>query len=205
MATTRTKNPKKRGQTLARQDVTLVENRQLYVNTSSYEGAEQIDVDKPLTDKQRAFVKHWASGESINSAMIRAGFDENSITYGWRLARQPNVLALYHEEKRKYEEAAGMTRKKVMEGLIEAVEMAKLMAEPATMVAGWREIGKMCGYYEPVKKVIDVNINGQITQKVERLDDETLLAIIKGQAGGEVLDAVFREVQAVGHDEEVEA
>lgn len=180
MATTRTKNPKKRGQTLARQDVTLVENRQLYVNTSSYEGAEQIDVDKPLTDKQRAFVKHWASGESINSAMIRAGFDENSITYGWRLARQPNVLALYHEEKRKYEEAAGMTRKKVMEGLIEAVEMAKLMAEPATMVAGWREIGKMCGYYEPVKKKIDINVTGNVAfQRLNKLSDADLLRIIQ--------------------------
>lgn len=180
MATTRTKNPKKRGQNLARQEVALVENRQLYVNTSSYEGAEQIDPDKPLTDKQRAFVKHWASGESINSAMIRAGFDENSITYGWRLARQPNVLALYHEEKRKYEEAAGMTRKKVMEGLLEAVEMAKLMAEPATMVAGWREVGKMCGYYEPVKKKIDINVTGNVAfQRLNKLSDADLLRIIQ--------------------------
>ena len=48
--------------------------------------------------------------------------------------RHPNILRLYNEEKRKYEEASQMTRKKVMDGLLEGIEMAKLIAEPATVI-----------------------------------------------------------------------
>ena len=72
-----------------------------------------------------------------------------------------------------------MTRKRVMEGLLEGVEMAKLMAEPSAMIAGWREIGKMCGYYEPVTKRIDLNVTGNVTmQRLERLSDAELLKLI---------------------------
>ena len=44
-----------------------------------------------------------------------------------------------------------MTRKKVMDMLLESYDMAKLMAEPASMVSAAREIEKMCGYYAPVE------------------------------------------------------
>lgn len=95
-----------------------------------------------------------------------------------------------------------MTRARVMEGFLEAAQMAKLQADPTALTGAWREVGKMCGYYEPVKKTIDININGQITQKVERLDDATLLSIVKGEVGGDVIDAVFREVLAIETEEE---
>lgn len=150
----------------------------VYTNTSTYAGAESVDPDKPLTEKQRLFVKHWAAGESIISASARAGYGDGA-TYAYRMIRMPNILRLYEEEKRAYEAASSMTRKRVMDGLLEAVEMAKLMAEPASMVAGWREIAKMCGYYEPVQKKIDINLigNGRLAQ-LERLSDAELLRLI---------------------------
>lgn len=145
--------------------------------------------DRPLTAKQKAFVTEWAKGETILSAGIRAGYsDAGKMAY--KMARDPAILKLYHAEKALYEQAAQMTRKKVMDGLLEGVEMAKTLAEPASVIAGWREIGKMCGYYEPVKRQIDINFSGDVTvRRLEALSDHDLLKLVKG----EVEDVVFDE------------
>jgi phage terminase small subunit len=173
--------------------------RESAVNTSGYEGAEAVDPDKPLTAMQRDFVKHWAAGESIYTSMIKAGYDDNSAGYGYRLIRQPNVLALYEKEKAAYEASVGMTRKKVMEGFLEGIEMAKLMAEPGNVIAGWREVAKMCGYYEPVKKKIDVNIKGDVVfKRMSQMSDAELLKVLQQ----EVTDALDQlEHDDAGDDE----
>lgn len=148
------------------------------LNTADHATCELVDPDKPLTDMQRAFVKFWAQGESIPSASARAGYND-SAAYAYRLVKMPNVLKLYHEEKRLYEEASQMTRKKVMDGLLEGIEMAKLMAEPASVINGWKTVGQMCGYFEPVKKKVEITVKGQIAmQKMELLTDEQLLAML---------------------------
>jgi phage terminase small subunit len=155
---------------------------------------DEIDPTKPLTEKQRLFVKFWAQGESILSASSKAGYNDGG-TYAYRLARYPNVLRIYEEEKRLYAESCQMTRKQVMDGLMDAIEMAKLMAEPATMVSGWREIGKLCGYYEPVKRTLDINISGNIVhERMNRLSDAELLKLIQ--------QGVEQEVLTDGDDEE---
>lgn len=137
-----------------------------------------MPVDRPLTDMQKLFVKFWADGDSIPNAMARAGYNDQP-SYGYRMAKMPNVLAEYNKIKAKYEEAAQMTRKKVMDMQLEAFEMAKLMAEPASMVSAAREIGRMCGYYEPVKQKIEVSVNGQIAVKrMESMTDEELVKFI---------------------------
>ena len=95
------------------------------VNTSTMAAAALVPVDKPLTTQQREFVKHWAAGDSIPNAMARAGYNDQP-SYGYRMAKMPNILALYNEEKRLYEEASQMTRKRVMDMLVEdAVETLK--------------------------------------------------------------------------------
>ena len=174
--------------------------RAKYAETTTMAAAAMVPVDKPLTTQQRLFVQHWAKGETIPNAMARAGYNDQP-SYGYRMAKMPNILALYNEEKAKYEEAAQMTRQRVMDGLLEAVEMAKLMAEPATMVSGWREIGKMCGYFEPKKVDINVNVTGNVIhQRLNQLSDAELLKIIQEQGAEPLLDAP--EYPLEGDDDE---
>lgn len=174
--------------------------RAKYAETTTMAAAAMVPVDKPLTTQQRLFVQHWAKGETIPNAMARAGYNDQP-SYGYRMAKMPNILALYNEEKAKYEEAAQMTRQRVMDGLLEAVEMAKLMAEPATMVSGWREIGKMCGYFEPKKVDINVNVTGNVIhQRLNQLSDAELLKIIQEQGSEPLLDAP--EYPLEGDDDE---
>ena len=146
--------------------------------TTTMAAAALVPVNKPLTDMQKAFVKFWAEGDSIPNAMVRAGYNEQP-SYGYRMAKMPNILVEFDRIKAKWEDAAQMTRKKVMDMHLEAFDMAKMMAEPASMVSAAREIGRMCGYYEPVKQKIEVSVNGQIAVKrLESMSDEDLLKLV---------------------------
>lgn len=158
--------------------------------------AETVDENKPLTEKQLIFVRSWAAGESIKTASARAGYNDNA-TFAYRMTKMPNVLKVFRDEKRKYEEAGQMTRKRVMEGLLEAIEMGKLVSEPATMVSGWREIGKMCGYYEPVKHTVDINVVGEVTvRQLNGMSDADLLKIIAAAGPSSPLTH-----ERIGHEE----
>ena len=65
-----------------------------------------------------------------------------------------------------------------MDMLIEAYDTAKLLSEPASMVSAAREIGKMCGMYNEVKKV-EVSVTGDIMlYKMNQLSDEDLVRLI---------------------------
>ena len=152
-----------------------------YPDTSTLAAAAQISPDKPLTEKQKLFVQNWAKGDSVNNAALRAGFASPSMAY--RLIHMPNVLRLKAQYEAKYEEESKMTRKKVMDGFLEAIEMAKLMSEPATMVSGWREIAKMCGYMAPVEHKVKVDVSGNVTmQQLTQLSDAELLEVIQKDA-----------------------
>lgn len=140
--------------------------------------AALVSADKPLTEQQKLFVKYWAEGDSVPNAYARAGYNKQP-SYAYRMVKMPNILAAYHEVKRKFEEAAQMSRKKVMDMLLESYEMAKLMAEPATMVSAAREVGKMCGYYEPTKQEIRLTVNGQVAvDRLNRMSDDDLLKMV---------------------------
>ena len=146
-------------------------------SNSSAASASEIDVDKPLTEKQKQFVQSWAKGNSVGRASLEAGFADDGI--GYRLVRQPNILALKAQYEAKYEEESQMSRKKVMDGFMEAIEMAKLMAEPASMISGWREIGKMCGYFAPVEHKVKVDVTGNIIlDRMNSMTDAELLKVI---------------------------
>jgi hypothetical protein len=164
--------------------------------SQSNEAAESANPDRPLTEKQKRFVEEWAKGETILSASYRAGYaDGGAIAY--KMARDPAILKIYNFEKAKYEEASQMTRKRVMEGILDGIEMAKQVSEPASVINGWKTVGQMCGYFEPVRKKIDISINGNVTvRKLEAMSDADLLKLVKG----EVEDVVFEEIAGDDHD-----
>lgn len=152
--------------------------RAIGVNTSTMAAAASVPPDKPLTDKQKAYAVARARGETVPNAMAQAGYNEQP-SYGYRLDKMPNVQALIRQEQALYAEAAQIDRKKVIDMQLEAYEMARTMAEPATMVAAAREIGKICGLYEPKK--VEINVNGRVQHEIHRFEamsDAELLEVL---------------------------
>ena len=132
-----------------------------------------------LTEQQRLFVKHLVHDKLNQTAAARqAGFNQPG-TSAHALMRNPKVLAAIAEERLEYAKASGMTKQKVIEGFSEAIDLARIKADPIAMIAGWREIGKMCGFYEATKTKIEVSVQGQVLiQRLNTMSDD--LSIIDG-------------------------
>lgn len=160
-------------------------------NTGTMAAAAEVDPDKPLTEKQRLFAKQYAMGDSIPNAMARAGYSTSQYSLGYRMIKMPNVLRVIDEERRLFEEANEMSRKKVMEMLQESYDMAKLSGEPASMVSAAREIGRMCGYYEPRKVDVNVNVQNAVAMgRLNTLSDADLLKLIEAGNVAPLLDGL---------------
>ena len=131
----------------------------------------------PLTDMQRKVCVNVAAGMSWHSAAKQAGYKSPESDIGnWR--EDPRFLTLVAIERDKNADAVGITRQKVMDGLLEAVAMSKLVSDPHALIKAWREIGLMCGYYAPEIKRIDISITAKrAISQLEQLTDEELLVL----------------------------
>lgn len=134
---------------------------------------------KPLTAQQEAFVRHYVDeGMSLSGAARKAGY-----TNGTMLMKSDAVRRAVEMRREEYAAASRVSKKRVVDGMLEAIEAAKMKADPAVMVAGWKEIGRLCGHYEPTKTQIEVSVNGQVMlQKMTAMSDEELLRLASEDA-----------------------
>ena len=73
-----------------------------------------------------------------------------------------------------------LTRQDAVSGLLEAIAMAKQAGNSAAMIAGWREIGRMLGFFEPETHRVEISDDGRRLQaRLEAMSDEELLATIE--------------------------
>lgn len=156
--------------------------------------AAEISARKPLTERQAKFVELVARhGMQPVAALVSMGVKSPKINAA-HMARSLNVQRAIQREQELAEKAGLMTKKKVLDGFLEAIDMARTLADPVAMTGGWREIAKMCGYYEPTKHKLEVSVNGQVViQKLQQLDDEQLLKLADGNA--DALEGEFKVIQ----------
>lgn len=145
---------------------------------------------RPLTDIQREFIRLiGVDGYSINSARGATGMSYDAVQ---RLLARSDAQDLMKTFQAEYREVAKIKKAEVLDGFKEAIDMAKLKGEPLTMIAGWREIARLCGYYEPQKMQVSVNVSGQVMlEKMSTLSDEQLLEMMQDS---NAVDAEFEEI-----------
>lgn len=130
-----------------------------------------------LTDKQEVYVDARASGLKVKDAMTAAGMKPNDGT-GNALEKHPGIREALSAEYRKNAYMLGLTRDKVLEGMLEAIDQAKIIADPLTQIAGWREIAKICGFYAPEVKKIEISGSSKtVLDRMRSMSDEELLQI----------------------------
>lgn len=154
-----------------------------------------LNPDAPLTEMQRLFVMNFVDNQMTQTAAARAaGFSGNPGTTAYELMRHPKIERAIAERRAEYAAASQVTKKRVIDGFLESIEMAKIKADPLTMIAGWREVGKMCGFYEPTKTKVEVSVNGQVLlQRLSSMSDEELLKIAEGDPN--VIDGEIRVIE----------
>jgi len=145
----------------------------------SKRAVELTDPTMFLSAQQKRFVECIMQGKNQVMAARIAGYASPS-TMGAQVMNSPKVEAAIKYLYKKHEAAADVSRKKVMDGFLEAIDMARMQADCTNMIAGWREIGRMCGYYAPEVKKIDINITAKrVIDKMETLSDSELLKMIE--------------------------
>lgn len=145
-----------------------------------------------LTEQQKLFVEQIVKGKGPKIAARVAGYANPDIQ-GYAIVKSTKVAEAIKYLHKRHEKAADMTRKKVMDGMLEAIEMAKIQADAGNMIAGWREIGRMCGYYAPEVKKIDINITAKrVIDKMETLSDEDLVKMIEDSS--QIIEAEATEI-----------
>ena len=140
-----------------------------------------LNPDAPLTEMQRRFVVNFVDHQMTQTAAARAAGFAHPGTSAMEMMKHPKIERAIAERRAEYAAASQVTKKRVIDGFLESIEMAKIKADPLTMIAGWREVGKMCGFYEPTKAKIEVSVQGQVLlQRLNGLSDEELLKLSEG-------------------------
>jgi hypothetical protein len=143
-----------------------------------------------LDERETIYAQMIVAGMKPPGAARAAGYKQPE-KLGYRVLKRTHVakaVQFLAEENRK---AAQMTREKVMNGFSEAIDMARMQGDAGNMVAGWREIGRMCGLYEPERKQVDVNLNAKrVISKLETMSTDELFDFIEGESE-EVVEAEF--------------
>lgn len=137
--------------------------------------------DQALSPQERIFVNYIVRENMAPITAARVAGYVNSETAVVALMKRPRVLNAIAEGRKEFEITMKMSRQKVMDGFMEAISVARAAGEAAPMVSGWREVAKMCGYYEPVRHTLNVTHSGEvIIQKLQSMPDEELLKLAEG-------------------------
>jgi phage terminase small subunit len=138
-----------------------------------------------LTPRQAAFIPEFLASGNATASAIKAGFSvKGASVAGTRMLRNASVQRALQARQASDATRLSIQREDVLNGLLEAVNMAREQRNPMGMVRGCAELGKMLGYYAVETKRLEVNVEGQNRMNhLDRLSDAELLKIIEAGQG----------------------
>ena len=146
-----------------------------------------------ISEAQEAYVEAILDGKSKPEAALAAGYSHGqSFAAAERSQLVQNALA---ERREELSSATQITRVGVLNGILEAIEMARLQGEPMIMLTGFQDISKMMGYNAPEVKKLEVSTSqGRLHHKIQSLSDEDLMRMAEGEDIDDVIDGEARIV-----------
>lgn len=139
---------------------------------------------KQVDAKRMKYAELRAEGMPVSAAARAAGFKGTGSAHR-NLETDNRIQELIAKNKAQTAEDLKMTRKQVLEGFLEAIDIGRIQADPHAMVKGWTEIGKMCGYYAPEVKNVNLSISAKrMIDKFETMSDEELLRLAEKTIDG---------------------
>lgn len=110
-----------------------------------------------LTPRQAKFVREFVAGGNASEAARRAGYSERTAgAIATENLQKPLVLEAIQALQAENAERWQVTRRGVIEGVLGAIEMARAAGDPSAMLAGYRDLARMCGFNEPEARRVEV-------------------------------------------------
>ena len=136
-----------------------------------------------LTPRQAAFIPEFLATGNATASAVAAGFSVRGASVaGTRMLRNVSVQEALQAHQSADAARLCLRREDVLAGLLEAAEMAKLMADPAGMVCAWKQVGLLMGYFSPERIKVDMNIDVAGRAELGRMNQLSvaqLLALIQ--------------------------
>ena len=127
-------------------------------------------------------------GAPKSDAARAAGYHPSSVD---NVMRQEDMQQYLADARGQIEDVTTLRRVDVMNIFMEAIEMARIQADPSQMINGADKVAKMMGYYAPETLKLEVEQNSKALQnKFRQLSDAELYELAAGRAkviDGEVI------------------
>lgn len=138
-----------------------------------------------LSGKQHRFVAEYLVDCNGTAAAVRAGYGRaGARVAGHRLLRNANVVAELRTRQDADAALLQIAREDALQGIREAIDVAREQCNPMAQIAGWREIGKMLGFYAPELRRVELGAESrEHLRQLEGMSDAELLEI-SGASGG---------------------
>lgn len=132
----------------------------------------------------RKFAELRAKGIDRQQSAVMAGYSD-AENMGRQVEQGQDVQQELARLRAETAKNIKVTKEDVAAGFKAAADMAQTMADPTGMVAAWRELGKLLGYYAPEVKKLEKRINKHdLLAAMDQLSDEELLQL----RGGRVIE-----------------
>ena len=153
---------------------------------------------KPLGPSKERYQKYF-EGRALGLPPVQAAkfagvsdtkcsaFLANLNKSEWGTREEAKITAMLSAQQ-------AMSKEKVQALVLEAIDMAKVLADPTGMLRGAQELNKMHGYYAEEKKT--VNIHADVVHAQRELERMPATALL--QALGEELDPLEAEFERLG-------
>lgn len=139
-----------------------------------------------LTPRQAQFVREYVIGGNASEAARRAGYSERTArAIACEVLTKPDVKEAIQALQAENAARWNVTRQGVVEGILEAIAMARAQADPMAMIAGYRELSRVCGFNAPEAHRVEVATPAAASAVLARLaamPDAELIALASGGA-----------------------
>lgn len=141
-----------------------------------------------ILERHRQVADAITTGASESDALRAGGYHPSS---GQNAMRTEAIQLALEEAREEIVNVTTLKRLDVLNMFLEAITMARTLADPAQMINGADKIAKMMGYYAPETKRIELSTTESSLQaKFQQMTDQELLELASGRAkviDGEVL------------------
>ena len=138
----------------------------------------------PLTTRQLAFVDAYCADGNAARAARAAGYAEKSAKgMACRLTKDNRIAARIALRRAENAAKFEITKAEVIAGILRAIEMAREQQNPAAMISGLVQVAKLCGFYAPGVRRIEVSGSAaRVQAKYAAMSDDELLSMVcRGQ------------------------
>jgi phage terminase small subunit len=141
-----------------------------------------------IEEQRKVFSDALLEGHNNSDACRAAGYHPSNAA---NVMRHEDVQMYLEEARSELTDITTLKRLDVLNIFIEAISMARTMSDPAQMINGAKEVGKMMGFYEPEIIKLETASSNVLASKFKALTDAELLEIAAGRAKvveGEVVE-----------------